>query len=360
MTDEGLLAAGARNLLVNCADLDPDQSLLIVAEDPALGWYDRAVADAVAAEAEVMGITPTVLSVGAPENTRSTGISEAVAAHDCTVFLSRIGDQDRFEEAPPGRKTVMCYARDAAMLASAYGRTPHQACLDLKAAVNDVLFGSRRIDIRCPLGTDMTGTFSSQERESSSDVSIRRFPVGVPQPVGAASFAGRVALARYLTPTGSKVYDPAFLKLEHTVFATVEAGHISGFEGDADEVGRIEAHYANIADHFGIDPNVVHSWHAGIHPACSYTANAADNPDRWANTVFTNPRVLHFHTCGAYAPGEICWMVLDPTVTVDGIDLWEQGRLKPERFRQTTASLDRWPELVALFARPSGAIGLSR
>jgi hypothetical protein len=51
------------------------------------------------------------------------------------------------------------------------------------------------------------------------------------------------------------------------------------------------------------------------------------DPDRWSNSVFTSPRWLHFHTCGAYAPGEICWMVGEPKVEVDGKALWREGRL---------------------------------
>ena len=58
-------------------------------------------------------------------------------------------------------------------------------------------------------------------------------------------------------------------------------------------------------------------------------------PSRWAQTVFANPRVLHFHTCGTGPPGEICWMVIDPTVTIDGVALWENGRLHPDRFART-------------------------
>ena len=92
MTATGDLEDGARNLLVNCADLKPDESLLIIREDPALGWYDQDTAVTVAAEARIMGVTPTIMDVGAPENARDRDITDAVAAHDCTIFLTRIGD----------------------------------------------------------------------------------------------------------------------------------------------------------------------------------------------------------------------------------------------------------------------------
>ena len=40
MTTVNNLAAGARNLLLNCAGLKAGDRVLIVQEDPALGWYD--------------------------------------------------------------------------------------------------------------------------------------------------------------------------------------------------------------------------------------------------------------------------------------------------------------------------------
>ena len=352
------LAEGARNLLINCAGLEAGESLLIVREDPALGWYDRAAPEAVAQEARARGVTPTLLDVGPPRNAPEPGVAEAIAAHDCTVFFARIGDQDRFAAPLPGTRTVMCYARDAAMLASAYGRASHLAFRDLKDAVNAVLLGAGRIEITCPRGTAYAGTVSEADRAAPADVSVLRFPLGVPQPLDGAGFSGRVAVARYLTPTGSRVYEPPALALEGTIQAEVEAGRIAGFTGERDEVARVRAHYERVAGEFGIDWDVVHSWHAGIHPASAYGADVAEDPDRWSNSVFTNPRFVHFHTCGDYAPGEICWNVLDPSIAIDGVALWDKGRLRPAAFPRTKACLETWPELAALFAAPSDAIGL--
>ena len=109
----------------------------------------------------------------------------------------------------------------------------------------------------------------------------------------------------------------------------------------------------------GIDPDAIHSWHAGIHPACAYEREAARDPNHWSNTVFTNPRFLHVHTCGAYPPGEICWMVLDHTVKVDGVALWETGRLRTDTFDSIATCVDKWPVLNALFANPSDRIGIA-
>ena len=355
---------------MNCARLEPGAGLAIVHEDPALGWYDLEAPLAVAEEARGLGAAPALVRVGAPGNAPDGRAVKAVAEHDAVIFFSRIGDQDRFGDPAPGKTVVMCYARDAAMLASAYGRTDHRALLDLASAVDRILLRAGQIRISCPLGTDLAGAAPTAKRqpaepdepgegERGEETAVRRFPMGVHRPVEAAGFSGRVVLAGWLASTGSKVYEPAFLALESPVIAEVASGRLVGLHGEAGLVARVRAHYRMVADKFGLDPDAVHSWHAGIHPGCAYLARAAEDPDRWANNVFTNPRFVHFHTCGALPPGEICWTVLDPTIEVDGVALWRRGRLRPEAFAPLRGCLSRWPALAPLFAEPSDAIGLA-
>ena len=356
--DSAGLLEGARNLLVNCAEARPGERLLIIEEKPALGWYDAAAPAALAAEAEAMGLQVDRLTVGAPGNDRGADLFPTIARHDCTIFMARIGDQDRFGQPPPGTRTVMSYARDAGMLASAYGRVDHRALVALKTAVNEIALAAERIEIRCPLGTAIEGPVSDAFRETAADVTVRRFPLGVPQPVDASTLSGRVALSGYLTTTGSHVYEPASVTLPGVVFAEVRDGRIAGFEGDAESAARVREHYRHVSGLFGIDPDVVHSWHAGIHPGCRYDRPAAEDPDRWSNNIFTHPRFLHFHTCGAYAPGEISWLLIDQSVLMDGRPLWDRGRLRPDLFPAAARCLEDWPALAAVFAHPSEALGL--
>lgn len=353
------LAAGAENLIENCAELKPHESLLVICEDPALGWYDAAAPDAVIQRAREIGVTPSILHVGTPTNEADPAVDDAIAAHDCTIYFSRIGDQDRFADPVPGKKSVMCYVRTKELLSSAYGTTSHLAYKDLKRAIDQATLNAGHVEITCPLGTSFSGTVSAKARLEKTDVSVRRFPLAVPMPIEAAGFSGQVALTHFLSPTGSKTYEPAGVELSRVSVAHVEKGHIREFTGDEHEVAQINAHYDMVAGKFGIERDVVHSWHAGIHPGCAYPLKASDDVDRWSNTVFANPRFVHFHTCGNYAPGEICWMVLDHTIALDGVNLWEKGRLQPGNFSGTRACLDKWPELTALFDNPSDEIGLS-
>lgn len=358
MSDGDRLSRAARNLLHHCGEFTPGSEILILHEDPALGWYDAMLPARVALEAEQLGLRPKCAMVGAPSEPLDPTAAELSERYGNVIYFARIGDQDRFAAVQPGKTKVMCYIRNEEMLASAFGVTDHRAMQALKQATDQVLLNARQIEITCPLGSRVFGVPPRVDTSQPADVSIRRFPLGVPQPLDGQGFSGQVALARYLTPTGSQAYEPAFLKMDETVFAHLEAGRIVSFSGHDETVDLVEKHYAHVSRLFDIDPAAVHSWHAGIHAGCSYSWSAGDDPDRWSNTVFNSPRILHFHTCGAYAPGEICWMLLDPTVRIDETAFWEDGRLRPERFAETQSCLEQWPELQTLFEKPSMRIGL--
>ena len=355
---ENDLEKGVTNLLLNCAELKAGETLLVVHEDPKLGWYDDTAALAVRDKAKAMGLETTWLQVGAPGLEKDSGLLQQIDNHDSTIFFARVGDQDRFGDNYGKERSVMVYARDAENLASPFGQVNHRAMMELKQAVNEVVLGGQEVMITCALGTRFSGSVPMVERENDADVTVRRFPLGVPQPVPAGGFSGQVALTHYLTPTGSKPYDPPNCKIDGVVMAQVELGRITGFDGPADAVAAVERHYDHVSSHFGIDRNFIHSWHAGIHPGTGYPRSVHDDPDRWSNNVFTHPRFVHFHTCGAYAPGEICWMVLDPTIEIDGQALWKDGAMVPSQFPAIQQVLDRWPELQRQFDAPAGPIGL--
>lgn len=342
------LAAAARNLLFECGGLAHGDELLLVQEDPSSGWYDADLFTAVTREACNLGITTSALRVGTPTNLKDEEISRVIDASDNVLFMARIGDQDRFSKVSSGKKRVMSYVRSVSMLASAYGRTSHHAMVALKEATNAALLGADHIEITCPKGSAVTGTVSANQ-EQDADVGVIRFPMGVPIPVLADTFSGQVILADYLTSSGSRVYDPAWVALGDHVAVTLENGRIARLDASEESKRRVTDHYERISRLFGIDRDAVHSWHAGIHPGVTYDRDIEENPDRWSNTVFTSPRFLHFHTCGAYAPGEICWMIAEPTVKVDKVALWEAGEFKPWRHHATRAVLERHNQLRALF-----------
>ena len=68
MTNLENLKKGAINLLRNCAEITDQDTLLIISEDPALGWYQKDISDAVNEMANNIGIKTKVIEVGGPQN----------------------------------------------------------------------------------------------------------------------------------------------------------------------------------------------------------------------------------------------------------------------------------------------------
>jgi hypothetical protein len=349
----------ARNLLTDCARLAAGDRLLILHEDPALGYYDAEAPRAVAAWARELGIRTTLTGIGfAPDADTIDGETAAMmGAADCTIFFARIGDQVRFRTLPKGTRAVVCYALDFDSLVSGFGTASWSAFTTLAATIDAMLADAREIRVTCPLGTDFSGP--GPGHAPRGDVTISRFPMSVFAPVPAAEFGGTVAISDFLLGTGSKYYAPYGCALDGVLAARFDSGRLLGFEGGLEDVSRAEAHYDAVSSRYGIDRNAVHSWHAGIHPGCAFRTPAWPNGQRWSGSAFGNPRILHLHTCGAYAPGEISWNVIDPTVTVDGVAVWENGRLHPDRITGGSAVL-KDPLIRSLFMNPETEIGVFR
>jgi hypothetical protein len=252
---------------------------------------------------------------------------------------------------------TMCYTLGRDMLDSAFGTACYQGLCEVKQFIDQAMSNATSVRVTCPRGTDYTGRPRFSEG-CNKDVSLKRFPMLVPKPVPASGFSGRVVLSRFLLGTGSHYYEPYSLSLNDDVNAIVENNRLLRFEGDAQEVARVNAHYEDIAKRYSVDPWYVHSWHAGIHPACTFPDDAEHDLIRWSGSAFGNPRVLHFHTCGDYAPGEISWTVLDPTIYLDGVPVWQRGNLHPERLPGGENLLAHHPRLADMYRMPLRNIGI--
>lgn len=348
------LAKGADNLLLTCVAAKPGDRLLIVREDSRHGYYDCLVSAFVADRARVLGLRVLEIEVRAPGVDRDlpANLMAAMAKVDHTVFFARIGDQLRFDGLPGQCSKTMVYAYDAACLGSGFGTTSHTLMRDVKAYVDKCLMMTSSIDVTCPLGTELTGnplTFNDQEE---GEVKINRFPMTVFKPVPATDFSGRIALSRWLIGSGSRYYQPFEAKLDEIVFALLDQGRVVGFEGPSSVVSKVRAHHVKIGAMFGLDPFSVHSWHAGIHPRTFYPLPADHNPARWSALAFGSPRYLHFHVCGDQPPGEICWTVIDPTIRLDGLPAWEEGRFILAETKEAKAIMQRYQDGQAAFANP--------
>jgi hypothetical protein len=353
------LRRGALNLLSNCAKASAGETLLILHEKPELGYYGPGLAEAIAGSAGDIGLH--VRSREVPFTERVDGVSAELAGllatSDHVLFLARLGDQLRFQSMPPGARPIVSYVLDTEMLASPFGTAPYQAFVALKAAIDSLMAGACEIRVTCPLGTDVRGCLDPAAT-TTADVTVRRFPLSVFTPLAASGFSGRVAVARFLVGTGSQYYRPYHLPLESTLFAELEGNRVARWDGPASVAAKAQRHYEVVARRFDIDAGFVHSWHAGIHPSCAYRMPAVENYERWSGGAFGNPRLLHFHTCGADAPGEICWNIVDPTITIDGRIIWKHGRIAADEQPAIREILQRYPDVGALFQDPAQDIGL--
>ncbi len=277
---------------------------------------------------------------------------------DHTVFFARIGDQLRFDGLPGrGTKTIV-YAYDVACLGSGFGTTSHTLMREIKAYIEQQLAQANSIRVICPLGTDLVGRPVGFTDDDVGDVKVSRFPMTVFKPVPASDFSGRIALSRWLIGSGSRYYQPFEARLDETVFAIIDHGCVIDFEGPEAVVAKVREHHIRVGEMFGIDPFLVHSWHAGIHPRTFYPLPADHNPARWSALAFGSPRYLHFHVCGNEPPGEICWTVIDPTITLDGMPAWQEGRFVLAESQEAKAIIQRYPDGPAAFTQPLPAIGI--
>ncbi|WP_370400483.1 hypothetical protein [Sulfitobacter sp. JB4-11] len=352
------LEQGARNLLLNCANCQPGQTVLFVHETENDGYYDPELLNVLREAAVKLGLVthqhavPIARDVSDPDAV----LSAKMHASDCTVFLARLGDQIRFRTKDAALNQIISYALDRDMLASPFGTLDYAAFDDLKHLINDAFAGAEDIHVTCPAGTDFRGG-KVYFQSHGADVTRKRFPVSVFTPVPANRFSGRVAQRGFLTGTGSNYYSPWSCGLSDTLFVNFDGTHITRFDGNADDIAAATAHYESVAARYGLDPYFVHSWHAGIHPGCAFKGFAGNHMERWSGSAFGNPRLLHFHTCGDYPPGEISLNVLDPTVRLDGVAVWENGILHPDRIADGAALLSAHPEMAAAFRNPATEVG---
>lgn len=349
---------GAHNLLHHCAGLRRGQSVLLVCESPGLGYYDAGLAPLVGSVAKEIGIHVDRLCV--PFRPETPHLPDDLRCRmeqvDVTVFLARLGDQLRFSAMPAGR-SVACFAVTPELLAAPFGTGRYDVFAALKGLVDTAIARARSVRVTCPAGTDFAGR---PEIDRIEDTSLSRFPISVFAPVPGAAFSGCVALPGFLVGTGSRYYDDYVLRFDGPVTAHFTCGRLTGFDGARADVARAARHYDRIARRYGIDRDRIHSWHAGIHPGCGFPWPAFGAMERWSGVGFGNPRILHLHSCGAEAPGEISLNVIDPTIWIDGVAVWDDGAFHPERLNGGAEILARCAQVAAVFAAPDRRIGLCR
>ena len=247
---------------------------------------------------------------------------------DHTIFTSRIGDQMRFYPLPGSGTKTMCYALDARMLAGAACRVPYGLSLQTLSFVQEKLNKATQWRVTCPLGTDVSGVSDpvTYAADPNAGFTVRLFPLGPFRTFSCSESSGRL-VTRWLPGSATHRYEPYGLLLDEAVALVMSNGRIVNFEGPAKIVERVREHYEHVASCFGIDPYIVHSWHGGTNPKIFYPDSADADIERWNGVMHSHTRYTHFHTCGAYNPGEIVVGLIDASIFIDGQRYWDNGRL---------------------------------
>ena len=324
------LLEGARNLLHNCVKVESGQHVLIVREPEALQYYDQIVPDTIEAQAELLGAQVHSLrtpNIAGPDDA-PLSLKAAMEHVDHTIFVSRIGDQMRFYPLPGQGSKTMCYALDARMLAGAACRVPYELAVRTLGYVQEQLNAATDWRVTCPLGTDVSGVSEPAKyaADPNAGFTVRLFPLGPFRTFSCATSSGRL-VTRYLPGSATHRYEPYGLLLDEPVTLLMHDGRIVDFEGSAKIVARVRAHYLHVASRFDIDPFIVHSWHGGTNPKIFYPDEATADIERWNGVLHSHTRYTHFHTCGAYNPGEIVVGLVDASIFINGDQYWDHGRL---------------------------------
>ncbi|MFZ1726501.1 MAG: hypothetical protein WBO29_03670 [Albidovulum sp.] len=323
--------AGARSLIEDAIKARKGDTLAIVAEDPRLGIYDATVPQCVADVAREMGIETHIISVGdhAGLDEVPPKVKHALTNCDHVLFHSRLGDTLRFSAIPGGASKTMSYALDIGVLGGPSCTVPHRVMEQIRTAYDGVVNRARTWRVTCPLGTDISGTQDVEAVAAGKveDFTVTRYPVCAPRPLSCDTASGVVVLAHWLMASGNRKYPDDELMLPEPIRARIKNGRIVDFDGPEPLVALVHAQYRRVGELFGMDPFTVHSWHAGLNPGTFYPLRARSGLERWGKVAFANPRYLHFHTCGNYAPGEIAWTLFDASASFDGRDIWRDGAL---------------------------------
>ena len=322
--------AGARSLIVDAVGAKPGETIAIIAEDPSLGIYDAQVPTCVADVAAEMGIETKIIPVGdnAGLDEIPSDVAAAMSEMDHVLFHSRLGDTLRFSDIPGSATKTMSYALDIGVLGGPSCTIPHRVMDEIRSAYDALADRTSHWRVTCPLGTDISGAQDVQAVAAgeAEDFTVTRYPVCAPRPFACNQANGVIAVANWLMASGNQKYDDDELILEEPIMAQVENGRITGFEGNSKVIDQVSRQYKRVGDQFGLDSFVVHSWHAGMNPGAFYPVRATCELERWGKVAFANPRYLHFHTCGNYAPGEIAWSLFDASAEYDGRDFWRDGK----------------------------------
>ena len=343
-------AAGAQNLLLNCAQTKPGDRGLLVGEQSESPYYEPSLCDDVAQVAENLGMQASVIKA-APVNNACQfpqSVSDAMLKVDHTIFFSRLGDQVRFLPTPGSSKKIMCYTLTSKHMESRFASVDFNAMKKMQDLLSSEIIGSKKYNIEAACGTSLTSEIvhgADPSRPTMIEFSLELFPVMIFAPVIFQNLSGRLVLKDFLLSSSTRAFDDSALILNSPVTVEIENSHMVSFNGDTDEIKRVKAQLERAASITGGDAYLINSWHTGINPYTFFDGDPYADLEHWGTVAYGSPRYTHIHASG-HDPGDICIQLFDASISFDDCLFWDKGKF---------VFLDR-PEVQSLFSDQHGKV----
>jgi len=324
------IEAGARNLLLNCAEVEPGDSILLVGEHSESAYFDPRLCDDVAQVARGLGVEARVILAEPVANASQfpQSISDAMLAVDKTIFFSRLGDQVRFLETPGNSKKIMCYTLTRKYLASPFASASFKTMKKIHDLLTRKIIGSKYYRIESSDGTRLDSEIihdSQSTKPAVTEFSLELFPVMIFPPVNFCNLNGQILLRDFLLSSSTREYADSVLILKSPVMAKIEDSRLVGFEGDSMEITRLKQQLERAAKITGGDAYALNSWHTGINPYTFFDGDPYADLELWGTVTYGSPRYTHIHAAGN-DPGDISIQLFDASISFDDELFWDKGK----------------------------------
>ena len=336
------IEAGARNLLLNCAEVEAGDSILLVGEQSESAYFDPQLCDDIARVARGLGVETRVMLAEpvADASQFPQSISDAMLTVDKTIFFSRLGDQVRFMETPGKSKKIMCYTLTRKHLASPFASVSFKTMKKIHDLLTRKIIGSKKYRIETSCGNRLDSEIIHDPQSTISAVtefSLELFPVMIFPPVNFSKLTGQVVLRDFLLSSSIHQYSDSAFLLDSPIVARIENSRMVEFEGAENEIEALKMQLEVAAEITGGDPYVLNSWHTGINPYTFFDGDPYADLELWGMVAYGSPRYTHIHAAGKN-PGDISIHLFDASISFDDELFWDKGKF---------VYLDR-PEVQAL------------
>jgi len=312
------VANAISDLLDVCAEIKPDQQVLIVAAPDGLtgGWnvVDEATVTWIQAAVQQRGAWASVLWTDFPEHVHAWQIPPVLkgALAGADVIINHVFDLP-FEElyelrdaASDNHVTVVRnMATTAALLASDWAQTPYELISAIRIKTAQLFKEGVGWNLTHPNGTNLTGKISPpiprgrRYADYRSEGFYRPFPEGVFSPINILETEGTLVFEKTSPWWARYIGIPSHF--ESSVRLTVENNRIKSIEGGR-EAKAMERFIADMADRVGASMYETFALHGGVHPNAKIPSYQCPNHNYREFIEHHHSSNLHLHL--GFVPAE--------------------------------------------------------